>query len=303
MGLSIDTEYLIQRLGIPPEKIQMQYANMTAEEILKAEASQGNQAAIELATKVLSDTKFVIELFELANPENKLIILKQMNERELVEYLPLMEKEDLLQGLFFFSQDQLMILLQELPPEQLVDVVLELFSKEQIVSYMPEKQLDKILTDDNTDKVRILENMKFIQKEYLYQMLESVTGEEIAPDTSSSELLQKISKLNDGDFKNGLRNLKVPAKQDLTILMIRENQRLMEKFDPSAYTNIINDHKFQPDVVKAMHVVEKEEIIKMIEKLPKDMLSIVITQMDTEQFAKIVMAKNPEILAKILATQ
>ncbi len=303
MGLSIDTEYLIQRLGIPPEKIQMQYSNMTAEEILKAEASQGNQAAIELATKVLSDTKFVIELFELANPENKLIILKQMNERELVEYLPLMEKEDLLQGLFFFSQDQLMILLQELPPEQLVDVVLELFSKEQIVSYMPEKQLDKILTDDNTDKVRILENMKFIQKEYLYQMLESVTGEEIAPDTSSSELLQKISKLNDGDFKNGLRNLKVPAKQDLTILMIRENQRLMEKFDPSAYTNIINDHKFQPDVVKAMHVVEKEEIIKMIEKLPKDMLSIVITQMDTEQFAKIVMAKNPEILAKILATQ
>lgn len=303
MGLSIDTEYLIQRLGIPPEKIQMQYSNMTAEEILKAEASQGNQAAIELATKVLSDTKFVIELFELANPENKLIILKQMNERELVEYLPLMEKEDLLQGLFFFSQDQLMKLLQELPPEQLVDVVLELFSKEQIVSYMPEKQLDKILTDDNTDKVRILENMKFIQKEYLYQMLESVTGEEIAPDTSSSELLQKISKLNDGDFKNGLRNLKVPAKQDLTILMIRENQRLMEKFDPSAYTNIINDHKFQPDVVKAMHVVEKEEIIKMIEKLPKDMLSIVITQMDTEQFAKIVMAKNPEILAKILATQ
>ncbi|MBQ2611598.1 hypothetical protein IJF81_04320 [bacterium] len=303
MGLSIDTDYLIQRLGIPPEKIQMQYANMTAEEILKAEASQGNQAAIELATKVLNDTKFVIELFELADPENKLIILKQMNERELVEYLPLMEKDDLLQGLFFFSQDQLMKLLQELPPEQLVDVVLELFSKEQIVSYMPEKQLDKILTDDNTDKVRILENMKFIQKEYLYQMLESVTGEEIAPDTSSSKLLQKISKLNDADFKNGLRNLKVPAKQDLTVLMIRENQSLMEKFDPSAYTNIINDHKFQPDVVKAMHVVEKEEIIKMVEKLPKDMLSIVITQMDTEQFAKIVMAKNPEILAKILATQ
>lgn len=303
MGISIDTDFLISRLGITQEKIDTLYRNMTAEEILKAEASQGNQAAIELATKILADTKFVIELFELADPENKLIILKEMNEKQLMEFLPLMEKDDLLQGLFFFSQDKLMDLLQELPPEQLVRVMLELFSKEQIIQYMPEKQLDKFLTNNEIDKSRLCENMKYIQSEYLIQMLESVTGEEVTSGISSNEIIKQISQLNDNDFKNGLRNLKMPAKQDLAILMIRENQRLMEKFDADAYTNIINEHKFQPDVIKSMHVVEKDEIIKMVSQLPKEMLSIVITQLDTEQMAKQLISAHPEILAQVLAHQ
>jgi len=301
MGISIDTDFLIQRLGITREKIEFQYANMTAEEILKAEAAQGNQAAIELATKILTDTKFVIELFELADPENKLMILNLMNEKQLLEFLPLMEKDDLLQGLFFFSQDKLLDLLQELPPEQLVRVVLELFSKEQVVQYMPEKQLDKFLTDKDIDKSKLLNNMQFLQKEYLMQMLESVTGEEVAGDSSIDKVLIQISQLNDNDFKNGLTNLKMPAKQDLTILMIRENQKLMEKFDADAYTRIIDEHKFKPDVIKSMHVVEMEEIIKMVGQLPKDMLSVVITQIDTEQMAKQLISRNPEILAKALA--
>lgn len=303
MGISIDTETIIQRLGISYEKAVTLYKNMTAEQIIKAEAMQGNPLAIELAMQILTDTKFVIELFELSNPKNKLMILKEMDEKQLAEYLPLMEKDDLIQGLFFFSQDKLMDLLEELPPEQLVRVVLEMFTKEQIVEYMPEKQLDKILTDRDTDKSKLLDNMKFIQKEYLMQMLESVTGEEISAGTSTTDVIKQISQLNDNDFKNSLINLKVPAKQHLTILMIRQDEKLMQKFDAGAYTRIIDEHKFQPDVVKSMHVVEKDEIIKMIDRLPKEMLSVVITQLDTEQFAKKLISSHPEVLAKVLAQQ
>jgi len=39
---------------------------------------------------------------------------------------------------------------------------------------------------------------------------------------------------------------------------------------------------------------------KMIKELPNDLLSIVITQIDTEKFAEILMNEFPEVMARIV---
>ena len=58
--------------------------------------------------------------------------------------------------------------------------------------------------------------------------------------------------------------------------------------------------KEKPEVVKAMNVIEPEYVIKMLEELPNDLLSFVITQMDTEKFTEILMDRFPEVLAEII---
>ena len=300
-GLAIDTSYLISKLGITQEKIDQQYANMTVDEIIKAEATSGNQAAIELANQILNDPEFVIQLFGLASPENKLAILSQMNEQQLKEYLPLMDKKDLLQGMYFFSQDKLMSMLEDIPPEQLVKTVFEMFSKEQVVQYMPEEQLDKFLTSTDIDKNKILKHMESIPNEYLAQMLESVTGEEVDESSNTQDLVKQISQLNPLDFKNGITNLQPVAKQQLTLSLGKEHEEWFQLFDASAYTNMINTYKEKPDVVKAMHVIDQENIVKMTDELPEDLMATVITQMDTKKFAETLMDRQPDVLAKILA--
>ena len=72
-----------------------------------------------------------------------------MDDKQLEGLLPLMEKNDLVQGLNYFTQDKLLKLLEELPPEQLVKTVLELFSQEEVIQFMPEDQLDKLLTSSS----------------------------------------------------------------------------------------------------------------------------------------------------------
>ena len=49
-----------------------------------------------------------------------------------------------------------------------------------------------------------------------------------------------------------------------------------------------------------MSVIEPEYIPNMITELPNDLLSIVITQIDTEKFADILMNEFPEIMAEII---
>ena len=49
-----------------------------------------------------------------------------------------------------------------------------------------------------------------------------------------------------------------------------------------------------------MNVIEEEHLLKMLQELPNDLMSIVITQIDTDVFAEQLMKEHPEIIAELL---
>lgn len=296
--IDANLEYLQKVLNINPVKMQ-QYATMSVEEILEAEAAQGNQKAIEIAHEMTTNVNFIMELFDLADTNNKYLILREMTEQQLHVFLPEMEKNDMMQGLFFFTEDKLMKMLEELPPDQLVKTVFQMFSQEQIVQLMPEEQLDKFLTSTDIDKNKILKHMQSIPAEYVAQVLEQITGAQME-NLDNIDLSKKFGELNPLEYKDALTAFQPTQKQQLVLSLGKEHPEWFQLFDAHAYTTIINREKQQPEVVKAMSVLEPEHIQKMIEELPNDLLSIVITQIDTEKFAEILMNDFPEIMAQII---
>ncbi len=301
MSLVIDSnlEYLQNILHISRVTFEEKYANMSVEEIIEAEAASGNQQAIELAQELTTNTSLIMELFDLADTNNKYMILRELTAQQLQVFLPELEESDMLQGLFYFSQDKLMNMLEELPSEQLVNTAFELFSKEEIVQLMPEEQLDKFLTSTDIDKNKILKHMQSIPEEYVAQVLEQITGE-AAEGLDSIELSKKFGQLNPLEYQDALMAFQPTQKQQLVLSLGKEHQEWFQLFDAEAYTKIMNREKQQPEVVKAMSVIEPEYIQNMLTELPNDLLSLVITQMDTEQFAEILMDRFPEVIAEII---
>ena len=301
MSLVIDSnlEYLQNILHISRVTFEEKYANMSVEEIIEAEAASGNQQAVELAQELTTNTSLIMELFDLADTNNKYMILRELTAQQLQVFLPEMEESDMLQGLFYFSQDKLMNMLEELPSEQLVNTAFELFSKEEIVQLMPEEQLDKFLTSTDIDKNKILKHMQSIPEEYVAQVLEQITGE-AAEGLDSIELSKKFGQLNPLEYQEALMAFQPTQKQQLVLSLGKEHQEWFQLFDAEAYTKIMNREKQQPEVVKAMSVIEPEYIQNMLTELPNDLLSLVITQMDTEQFAEILMDRFPEVIAEII---
>ena len=299
MSLVIDSnlEYLQNILHISRVTFEEKYANMSVEDIIEAEAASGNQQAVELAQELTTNTSLIMELFDLADTNNKYMILRELTAQQLQVFLPEMEESDMLQGLFYFSQDKLMNMLEELPSEQLVNTAFELFSKEEIVQLMPEEQLDKFLTSTDIDKNKILKHMQSIPEEYVAQVLEQITGE-AAEGLDSIELSKKFGQLNPLEYQDALMAFQPTQKQQLVLSLGKEHQEWFQLFDAEAYTKIMNREKQQPEVVKAMSVIEPEYIQNMLTELPNDLLSLVITQMDTEQFAEILMDRFPEIIMK-----
>lgn len=301
MSIVIDSDltYLVNRLSISEVKIQEYYSDMSAEEIIKAEASQGNQAAIELANELLNNVQLVIELFKLADPNNRYAILSEMTAQQLHTFLPQMEESDLNYGLNFFTQDKLLKMLEEIPSEQLVNTVFEMFSQEEVVRLLPEEQLDKFLTSTDIDKDKMLKHLQSIPEEYLAQMIEGITGEQVQG-MDSIDMTKQIGQFNPLEYKDALVNMQPTQKQQLVLSLGKEHEEWFQLFDASAYTKMINTYKQKPELVKAMNVIEPEYIQNMLKELPNDLLSFVITQMDKEQFAEILMEKHPEVLAEII---
>lgn len=301
MSLVIDSnlEYLQNILHISKVTFEEKYANMSVDEIIEAEASQGNQQAIALAKELTTNTNLVMQLFDLADTNNKYMILREMSAQQLQAFLPEMEETDLLQGLYFFTEDKLMKMLEELPAEQLVNTVFQMFSKEEIVQLLPEEQLDKFLTSHDIDKNKILKHMQSLPEEYVAQVLEQITGE-AQEGQDSIDLSKKFSQLNPLEYQDALKAFQPTQKQQLVLSLGKEHEEWFQLFDASAYTKVINREKQQPEVVKAMSVIEPEYIQNMITELPNDLLSIVITQIDTEKFADLLMNEFPEIMAEII---
>lgn len=301
MSLVIDSnlEYLQNILHISKVTFEEKYANMSVDEIIEAEAASGNQQAIELAQELTTNTSLIMELFDLADTNNKYMILRELSAQQLQVFLPEMEENDMLQGLFYFTQDKLMKMLEELPPEQLVNTAFELFSQEEIVQLMPQEQLDKFLTSTDIDKNKILKHIQSIPEEYVAQVLEQITGEAVEG-ADSIDLSKQFGQLNPLEYYDALMAFQPTQKQQLVLSLGKEHQEWFQLFDAHAYTTIMNREKQQPEVVKAMSVIEPEYIQNMMKELPNDLLSLVITQMDTEQFAEILMDRFPEVIAEII---
>lgn len=301
MSLVIDSnlEYLQNILHISKVTFEEKYANMSVDDIIEAEAASGNQQAIELAQELTTNTSLIMELFDLADTNNKYMILRELSAQQLQVFLPEMEENDMLQGLFYFTQDKLMKMLEELPPEQLVNTAFELFSQEEIVQLMPQEQLDKFLTSTDIDKNKILKHIQSIPEEYVAQVLEQITGEAVEG-ADSIDLSKQFGQLNPLEYHDALMAFQPTQKQQLVLSLGKEHQEWFQLFDAHAYTTIMNREKQQPEVVKAMSVIEPEYIQNMMKELPNDLLSLVITQMDTEQFAEILMDRFPEVIAEII---
>lgn len=176
----IDTDLttLMQKLNITQAQM-LQYGTMSVEEIVEAEAERGNSKAVDYAAELFTNVEKLVKIFKLSDPNNKLEILSEMTAQQLYLFLPVMEETDLSEGLKYFTQDKLLAMLEKIPPEQIVNTVFEMFSKEEVIQYLPEEQLNKFLTSTDIEKNKVLEHMKSIPPEYIAQMIENVTGEEV----------------------------------------------------------------------------------------------------------------------------
>ena len=298
MSVSLDSNivYLKDRLNINTGR-SGNYADKSVDEIITEEAKQGNQTAVNYKRELFGNVDELIEGFKLNNPSNKYDVINAMSGEQLEKLLPLLESEDLVLGLNFFTQDKLLKMFDQVPSEEAANVALQVYSLEQIISMIPMEQLEKFFYSDDVEKGQVIKQLTQMPTEMLIQMVESFTGEP-AEETDSMALIQSIATLPEKQYKETMANMDPAVQCQVIYQMAHEDKKILEVFDTSAYTPMMQRQQ-KPDMVKSMIGLSDESLQGMISELPKDLFAIVATQVDTKELAKFLMSDCQNVIEKL----
>ena len=298
MTVSLDTNkmYLQNRLNITTSRM-IDYADKTVDEIITEEAKNGNTEGIEYKRELFGNRDELIGSFKLDDPTNKFNIIKEFSPEQQSEVLPMLEAEALVLGLNFFTQDKLLKMFEKVPSLEAVNVVLGVFTLEQIVSMIPLDQLEKFFKSDDVEQKQVVKQLKQMPQEMLIQMAESMTGQ--ASDVNDAmSLIATISALPEKEYKETMSTMDPAIQMQVVFQMADNDPRILALFDSSAFAGMIQKLQ-KPDMVKSLIGLDIESLQVMTQELPPDLFSIVASQVDTKIFATYLMEDCKDFLTKL----
>ena len=169
--LDIDLSFLAKHFEIGTQRLN-QYGTKSIDEIMEAEAAQGNTKAAEFDREVIEDPKKLVQLFKLSKAKNRYAILSNMNSKDLEYLAQFLEPEDLQMGLMFFTKTKILDLIYDLPKNKICSIIFQIFSPEQFLKIIPEKEINKFFESEKLDKNKILDFVKTLPEEKLNKMVE-----------------------------------------------------------------------------------------------------------------------------------
>lgn len=285
-------------MNISAQRLQA-YGSKSLQEIVEAEAAQGNAAAQEYLLKVLKDPDSILRIFQLGNARNRWRILREMNEEDLQYMLHFLETKDLVAGLQFFTQDALLKYIREMPKKEITKVLFECYSKEEFMNLVPEAEMNKWFESEKVDKKKVFEQLKGMNQQVLAQMVEAVTGQN-QEDTNQKDLIKTLENMNPEMFMDAVQSLKPKFKGQIILGMTEEDPKLWEEFSVKTLTKPL-ELLDKPELIKGMAKLEDEMLINVLDNLPQDLLAVVVTQIDPEVFADVLVKDYQEILKNVVS--
>ena len=295
ISLNTDQYYLQNQLNISTSRMR-NYADMSIDDIIEAEAESRNTVAKDYGRKLFGNVDELIQTFQLDDPTNKYNIINQMSAEQRNKVLDLLDAEDMVIGLNFFTQEKLEQMLGKVSVAESANVAIEAFPMEQLIKMIPEEELEQFFMSSEVRKNDVTAQLSNLDPELLIQMTEGMTGQ-AADSNDVSKLLAQISSLPDKQFKETMASMEPEIQQNIIFQMANEDKDTLLNFSNQTFTNMVSKLQ-KPDMVKSMIALDSDSLQIMTKQLPEDLFSIVATQVDTKQLAKLLIDRCPDVLEK-----
>lgn len=294
--LDVNLAYLIKNYKVNTKRIN-EAGLTTIDEFMEAEAAQGNKSAVSFENEVFNDPQSILELFQLTSPKNRFLILKNLNTNELQYLMQFLGDKELYNSLKFLSQEKLMKMVSKLPKEKLATIVFNSFSVKNFLKVTQEKEMNKFFESPKLEKNDILKAVEGMEPEKLQSMMELLTGQ-VCQHCDAKEVQEKMAALDDKKFMRTLQAFNPETKAALIMNMTKEKPEYLLEFSNDALMKPLTQLQ-KPDFLKTLSVLDPKDHLDMLSELPDDIMPLVVTQIDPEVFAKLLATNFKDILKEI----
>ncbi len=300
MSIVIDANMRLfaNRLDITSSRMINDYGMSSVNEIIEAEAAQGNHKAFEQAREYYFSAAQLVELFKLNDVDNRYALIRDMESSTRKLLLPLLNQEDLVMGLHFFTQEKLLTMMMGVDTKEIMRACAESFSLEGVIKQFNEKELSMFFQHDKLNKYDVINELKKLPPDIMKCFIESSTGRP-SEQTNPNEFIDYIDKMPEKQYKKFMGSINPDVQRQLVYQLAKETPEYMELFGNEAYIRIMST-LYKPDMVKTMINMEKMTLMRMLLELPENMLSIVTAQVNAVDFADFLQDGRMKLIEKSL---
>ena len=294
--LDINRLYLEKKYGINTGRIS-QAGLSNIDEVMQAEALQGNAQAANIEREVFNSPEQILQLYQLTNPKNRFLLLRSMKQEDLVYMMQFLNEKALYGALNYISQDKLMKMVSQMPKSKLATIVFNKFSVKKFLKIIPEREMNKFFNSPKIEKNKIIKAVDGLDPAKLQSIMELLTGQP-CKSCDSREVKDKLVDLDDKKFKKALFSMTPETKSALIQGITAENPKALLEFSNDALMKPLTQLQKQ-DFMKCLTVLEPEDYLKMLQELPKDLMPLVCSQIDSGVFAELLSSNFKNLLQSV----
>ena len=265
-------------------------------------ASVGEMSDVKL-TKVKENpfktTEQLIEAFNLYDPKNRFTILNLFSREQQQEVIALLGKDAMVLGMKLYDEDKILNLLFGTSQEDISKVLMGSMPMEKIFELIPEEFLNKFILSEDLEKQDFMAGFVQFSQDELCKLLETITG---MPQKNRpfEEMINALGLLPLEFLQPSLLGVKPEQKIALIANMMKENQELFKLF-PKAQLLMPLDKVGKENTLKGFKNLKKEMLGNMLKQLPDEMLPLLLTLIDPERLARVLIEKYRDDIIKALS--
>ena len=296
--INVNLEYLTDNYNIGSQQL-MTYRGKPLKEVMEIEAQNGNQKAADFNINLLSDPMELVRIFRLMDPENRYLIIKNMNYHAKMKLLSMLETGEMLLGLRFFQKEKLLDMLKDFNKEKIFAVAMQKFNLENFLKLIPEKEMDRFFDQDKIEPEQIMKGVQQLNFDQMAKMVENVTGE-YQQNKTKEELTDTLTQMKPEMFKTAVKSLNKEEKAFIMQKMIEDDPNVLSELSKDAFIAPLEQLE-KDDLLEAMSILEADDMLTMLSQLPEDLMAVTATQLDPEVLSRMLSSEFPDILSQLCA--
>lgn len=304
IDLSIDISYLSRYFNVMPIASQVGATpaqGADGEESITIKTQDGQITVNrEMLQKLLQEPEKMAQILKLADPENRYLIIRELNEDDLEKILPFLSSEQLAMGLQYFNMAGIEDMLTSLPSEELINLLLVHFTMDDVVPFMQENEMNEFFENPHLEKRDVMDYFASMEYAKMQKLMINQFGSDFENKTQK-EYLEYIDNMEDKEYKRFLQGMRGPEKQEAIAGLCKINPDYYLEFENNVLVRPMVNNLEKEEIIKTMSNLDPEFLTPMIEELPKDLIQIVATQVDPTEFSKMLSSEFPELIMEMLA--
>jgi Mg/Co/Ni transporter MgtE len=240
------------------------------------------------------DLDALLKELKLYLPANRFSLLLQMKHEDLYNLLYLLDNEKLAMGLKFFKKEKIMDYMMSLPKDDILKVIFELFSREELLKTIPIKDLKNFFNSSIIQPDEIINVLGELPQNVLAQLYEATTGE-AAGKMEPEQFMEKFKQMDPKHIMEGFKTL--PYKEMLNVVdkFTENNPKLLKLFSAQTLCRPL-EQSAKSRIIEGMKVLDPALLIKLVGQLPDKLLANINTMVDPEKFIEYMMKFNKNLL-------